>query len=95
MAGLKAPFSDIKKHIQSYDNLFLDTSNATHTLSEEEFTYLLRIHGPEKIIFGTDWPWFDFKKEIKMVDSLSDKAGFSKTQKKMIFASNIYNLLQG
>ncbi|MCD4744008.1 MAG: amidohydrolase family protein, partial [Desulfobacteraceae bacterium] len=40
MAGLKAPFKDIKKHIKNYDNLFLDTSNATHTLSQNEFVEL-------------------------------------------------------
>ena len=94
MAGLKAPFQNIKKHILKYDNLFLDTSNATHTLSNDEFIELLKIHGPEKIVFGTDWPWFDFKKEIQIVDSLSDKAGFSKAQKEMVFGYNIHNLIK-
>jgi uncharacterized protein len=93
MAGLKATFQNIKRHILKYDNLFLDTSNATHTLSQDEFVELLKIHGSEKIIFGTDWPWFDFKKEYQIVESLSDKAGFSKAQKEMIFGSNIYKLL--
>ncbi|MCP3900835.1 MAG: amidohydrolase family protein [Desulfobacteraceae bacterium] len=94
MAGLKASFQIIKKHILKYDNLFLDTSNATHTLSIDEFVGLLKIHGPEKIIFGTDWPWFDFKKEHEIVDSLSNKAGFSKFQKERVFGKNIYNFIQ-
>jgi predicted TIM-barrel fold metal-dependent hydrolase len=94
MAGLKTPFQKIKKHILKYDNLFLDTSNATHTLSQGEFVALLKIHGPEKIIFGTDWPWFDFKKEYKILERLSGKAGFSKKQKEMIFGYNIYNLIK-
>ncbi len=93
MAGLKADFLNIKKHIVKYDNLYLDTSNATHTLSQDEFVELLLIHGPEKIIFGTDWPWFDFKKEIEIIEHLSDRAGFSRTQKEMIFGQNIHNLL--
>ncbi|MCK5099171.1 MAG: amidohydrolase family protein, partial [Desulfobacteraceae bacterium] len=94
MAGLKAPFQNIKKHILKYDNLFLDTSNATHTLSQDEFVELLKTHGSERIIFGTDWPWFDFKKEYEIVKNLSDKAGFSKTQKEMIFGYNIHNLIR-
>lgn len=93
MAGLADSFENIKKHILKYDNLFLDTSNATHTLSQIEFVELLKIQGPEKIIFGTDWPWFDFKKEYELVNALSEKAGFSKAQKKMVFGKNIYNLL--
>jgi predicted TIM-barrel fold metal-dependent hydrolase len=93
MAGLKAPFQNIKKHILKYNNLFLDTSNANHTLSQDEFVELLVIHGPEKIIFGTDWPWFDFKKEYEIVKSLLNRAGFSKIQKEMIFGLNIHNLL--
>ena len=93
MAGLKAPFQNIKKHILNYNNLFIDTSNAAHTLSQDEFVELLVIHGPEKIIFGTDWPWFDFKEELQIVESLTDIAGFSKMQKEMVFGQNIHNLL--
>ncbi|MCK5313323.1 MAG: amidohydrolase family protein [Desulfobacteraceae bacterium] len=93
MAGLADQFKYIKKYIQRYDNLFLDTSNATHTLSHDEFIELLKIQGPERIIFGTDWPWFDFKQEYELVETLSTKAGFSKAQKDMVFGENIYNLL--
>ena len=93
MAGLADSFKNIKKHILKYDNLFLDTSNATHTLSQVEFVELLKTHGPERIIFGTDWPWFDFKQEYELVETLSKKAGFSKAQKEMVFGKNIYNLL--
>ena len=94
MAGLLAPFSNIKKHISKYDNLFLDTSNATHTLSQHEFIDLIKIQGPEKIIFGTDWPWFDFLTESEILKNLLNKAGFSKHQKEMIFGYNIHNLIQ-
>jgi uncharacterized protein len=94
MAGLRAPFIEVKKFIRKYDNLFLDTSNATHTLSQTEFVELIKIHGPERIIFGTDWPWFDFKKEYKLVENLSDKAGFSDIQKNMIFGKNIHDLIK-
>ncbi len=94
MAGLTAPFQQIKKNIIQYDNLYLDTSNATHTLSKDQFVELLMIHGPERIIFGTDWPWFDFRKEYKTVEKLAHRAGFSGNQKQMIFGGNIYKLLQ-
>lgn len=93
MAGLDAPFDKISKHLLPRDNFFLDTSNADHTLSEDEFVYLLKTHGPEHIFFGTDWPWFGYKLEIDIVAKRLDKAGFTPEQKKDVFKNNIAKLL--
>ncbi len=88
MGGLAAPFSQIIDHLKPCDNLFLDTSNAAHTLAEAEFMALLKLHGPEKILFGTDWPYFSFKTELSLVSYLIEKAGFSDSQKAMVMGLN-------
>ena len=58
MGGLTAPFEEACEHLTPRDNLFLETSNAAHTLKRDEFVQLLKTHGPGHILFGTDWPWF-------------------------------------
>ena len=93
MGGLTAPFEDIIRCLPTRDNLYLDTSNAAHTLNEAEFVQLLRVHGPDRIMFGTDWPWFDPGEEILLIDRLLDRAGYSVNDKAKVFGGNIAELL--
>jgi len=94
MGGLAAPFHEIKAHLTPMDNLYLDTSNAAHVLSEQDFVFLLKAHGPERIIFGTDWPWFTHKEEIDLQGRMYQTAGFSKKDKELIFSRNMVGLTQ-
>ncbi len=93
MGGLTAPFEDIIRCLPAADNLYLDTSNAAHTLNEAEFIRLLRVHGPNRILFGTDWPWFDPGKEILLIEGLLDRAGYTINDKAKVFGGNIAELL--
>jgi predicted TIM-barrel fold metal-dependent hydrolase len=93
MGGLDAPYDEIRRHLKARPNLYLDTSNAAHTLSSKDFCELLTIHGPSHILFGTDWPWFFQKEEIGLISGLLDRAGFSQEDKNLVFCSNIYGLL--
>jgi len=92
MGGLDAPFREIL-YLFPKDNLYLDTSNAAHTLKNEEFIRLLKLHGPGHILFGTDWPWFYYDVETTLIRELLDKAGYSEEQKKAVFGGNITRLL--
>jgi predicted TIM-barrel fold metal-dependent hydrolase len=93
MGGLAAPPEEIFTHLAPSKNLYLDTSNAAHTLSEKDFLRLLEIHGPEHIIFGTDWPWFDHKEELNIIGRLLDLAGYNRQEKEKVFYGNIAGLL--
>jgi len=93
MGGLDAPFDEILRGLPPAKNLFLDTSNAGHTLQEKEFLRLLELHGPEHILFGSDWPWFGYEKEIKHIDKLLGKAGYTEKEKSRVFSGNIARLL--
>ena len=93
MGGLTAPFEDIIRSLPAADNLYLDTSNAAHTLKETEFIRLLDVHGPERIIFGTDWPWFDPGEEILLIEGLLDQAGYTVNDKAKVFGGNIAELM--
>jgi len=93
MGGLAAPSEEIFTHLVPSKNLYLDTSNAAHILSEKDFLRLLEIHGPEHIIFGTDWPWFDHKEELNIIGRLLDLAGYNREEKEKVFYGNIAGLL--
>jgi len=93
MGGLAAPTEEIFTQLVPSKNLYLDTSNAAHTLSENDFLRLLKIHGPEHIIFGTDWPWFDHKEELNIIGRLLDLAGYNREEKEKVFYRNIAGLL--
>ena len=93
MGGLTAPFEDICNYLPPSSNLFLDTSNAAHTLSKTEFIHLLKTHGAGHIIFGTDWPWFDPAAEIALITGYLEEAGFSMKDKDAVFGENIARLL--
>jgi predicted TIM-barrel fold metal-dependent hydrolase len=93
MGGLDAPYAEINRHLTPRPNLYLDTSNAAHTLSTADFCELVEAHGPDHILFGTDWPWFSHKKEIDLIDNLLDKVGFNDPEKSRLFRFNIVRLL--
>ena len=93
MGGLTAPFEDNIHYLPAADNLYLDTSNAAHTLNETEFIRLLQIHGSNRILFGTDWPWFDPGEEIMLIEGLLDRAGYTVNDKAKVFGGNIAELM--
>lgn len=92
MGGLNAPFSEISEYIKPMENMFLDTSNAAHTLEISEFVRLLKMHGPEHIIFGTDWPWFGYRPEIALIGEMLKYAGYNEIQEEAVFSGNIARL---
>jgi len=93
MGGLGASFEELNRDLISLPNLYLDTSNASHTLSPEEFVSMLHTYGPGHIIFGTDWPWFIPSREIELVEEFMEKAGYKGPEKEKVFSGNLEKLL--
>ncbi len=92
MGGLLADFDEIREALIPAPNLFLDTSNAAHTLKEEQFVELLRIHGSAHILFGTDWPWFVHSAELDKIGNLLAKAGYDQADQEAVFGENARKL---
>jgi len=93
MGGLGAPRELIYRHLPPAPNFYLDTSVAAHTLSERDFLRLLELHGPDHVIFGTDWPWLSHRNEIKLIGKLLDQAKLDPLEKEKVFSRNIAGLL--
>lgn len=92
MGGLLADFDELRRALHPAPNLYLDTSNDAHTLSEEQFIELLKIHGSSQILFGTDWPWFVHTAELSKIGSLLVKAGYDQLQQAAVFGQNARRL---
>jgi uncharacterized protein len=93
MGGLSAPFDEVVSHLPPMENLFLDTSNAAHVMTEQQFVTLLKRHGPEHIVFGTDWPWFRHDEEIRTISRLLERAGFNEDRQELVFSANMAGLM--
>jgi uncharacterized protein len=93
MGGLLADFDDLRRNLVPAPNLYLDTSNAAHTLTEDQFVELLCIHGSSHILFGTDWPWFDHASELAVIRALLNRAGYDQEDHHRVFGDNAQQLL--
>jgi uncharacterized protein len=94
MGGLAADPDELLHELTPAANLYLDTSNAAHTLTNGEFTELLKTHGPYHILFGTDWPWFHHAAEILKIRSLLAEAGYNASEQEAVFGENACKLFR-
>lgn len=69
-------------------NLYFDTSSTLMELEPEKFTEIVRKHGADKILFGTDYPISDYNLEYKRFQMLN----LTEEEKEKIFYKNAYKL---
>lgn len=70
-------------------NVYFDTSSALFMLNKENATDIIRLHGPEKILFGSDYPMWNHKEELQRFLSL----GLTQNEREMILWKNASKLL--
>lgn len=70
-------------------NLYLDTSSSLYFLEPSMAVEMIRKHGAEKFLFGTDFPMWNHKEEIKRFFALD----LSEKEKRMILYDNAARLL--
>ena len=67
--GGHAQWDDVEKYLAGKD-IYLDTSMGFEYFSHEQFLRIVKQHGPDKILFGSDAPWSDAGLEIGHLMSL-------------------------
>lgn len=70
-------------------DLYLDTSYTVGGMSDDQFIRIVRKHGTDKILFGTDSPWKDQKKEIEAIQKLP----LTREEQEKILGQNAVKLL--
>lgn len=71
-------------------NLYLDTSSSTRFMKPKEAKEIIRSHGADKILFGTDYPLSEHKFEMECLKRLR----LTKEEYEMIYWKNAYKLFK-
>ena len=53
------------------ENVYFDTAYILRFIDEPTFKKILKKHGEDKILFGSDSPWSDIKKDVEILKSFS------------------------
>jgi predicted TIM-barrel fold metal-dependent hydrolase len=81
--------------METYPNVYLDTSTTIEgtlpasLLSDDDAVAMIRRVGPDRVLFGSDWPWFHPIKDAQRIDSLPLTA----EEKRLIFYENAQRAL--
>jgi predicted TIM-barrel fold metal-dependent hydrolase len=68
MGGFRM-WDEVREHLVGSD-VWLDTSYTLGYLSDEQFVEIVRAHGVERIMFGTDAPWGDMAADVRRMQEL-------------------------
>ena len=70
-------------------DVYIDTSMGFDYYTQEQFLRIVRAHGADKVLFGSDAPWSNAGKEIAAIRSLD----LSEAEKELIFHGNAERIL--
>ncbi len=70
-------------------NIYLDTSSSLAIIDKEKATYIIRKHGVNKILFGSDYPMWSHEEELQRFYSLE----LTDEERKLILCDNALSLL--
>lgn len=76
--------------LSEYENLYVDCCSSTAYLSDSEFCRCVEKFGTKRVLFGTDYPMWSAKTEIKSIMRM----GFSEDELHNIFYNNICRFLE-
>ena len=84
-------WDDVERHLAGkFRNIWLDVSVIAGHIEPEQLLRIIRSHGTDRILFGSDCPWDDPANEITMIEELP----LSETDKELIFSKNAKELLE-
>lgn len=86
--GGHAQWDDVER-VLAGKNIYLETSMGFEFFSKEQFLRIVKTHGANKVLFGTDSPWSNAKTEIENLKALP----LSEDEKNGIFYGNAKRIL--
>jgi predicted TIM-barrel fold metal-dependent hydrolase len=88
LGGLQQ-WNEVEKHLVG-TNVYLDTSMGFSQYPTEQFMRIVKNHGADKLLFGSDTPWGNLKEELSIFHSLP----LSEAEKTSILYKNAKRLLR-
>jgi predicted TIM-barrel fold metal-dependent hydrolase len=81
-------WDEVGKHLVGLP-LYFETSTAPTNFSPENFVRLCRRHGMERVLFGTDTPWYGQRFDREWIE----RCGLTDSEKELVFHRNAEKLL--
>lgn len=63
-------WDDVEEYLVGRDNVWLDTSMGFEYFPHEQFLRIVKKHGADRILFGSDSPWSDASAELQTLERL-------------------------
>lgn len=83
-------WESVLHYVAGMDNLYLDTAFIANEMDDETLMRLIKAHGSDKILLGSDCPWNETTSEIEIIKRLP----ISEQEKEMILGETAKKLLQ-
>ncbi len=71
------------------EEIWFDTSAVNNYMDKDDFLRICKKHGTDRIVFGSDTPWYDQAQSVKWIES----SGLSDSELEKIFYKNSSGLL--
>lgn len=82
-------WDEAKKYLIGKTDIYIDTSSAIRFLKPREARDIIRAHGADRVLFGTDYPLSLHKEELEIFDRI----GLTEEESEKILWKNAYRLL--
>lgn len=87
--GSQQMWDDVEKYLVGRD-VYFDTSMGFECFPQEQFLRIVKNHGADKILFGSDSPWSNASRELEILRSLP----LEEKEKRLIMCENAERLLR-
>ena len=89
LGGLRM-WDDVRRHLlPAGGNVYFDTAYVSFYMGQEEMAELIRDIGPERVIFGSDYPWEEPGRAVEIIKGL----GLCVAEERAILGKNAARLL--
>jgi predicted TIM-barrel fold metal-dependent hydrolase len=90
LGGLRM-WDDVRRHLlpAAGGNVYFDTAYVSFYMGQEEMAELIRDIGPERVIFGSDYPWEEPGRAVEIIKGL----GLCEVEEQAILGKNAVALL--
>ncbi len=89
-AGYQA-WDDAEKYVLGkFDNVYIDTSSSLFCIPPSRALNMIKKHGVERVVFGTDYPMWEPKEEIERFMDIA----LTEEERKLIFSENLLRILK-
>jgi predicted TIM-barrel fold metal-dependent hydrolase len=89
LGGLRM-WDDVRRHLLPVGgNVYFDTAYVSFYMGREEMAELIRDIGPERVIFGSDYPWEEPGRAVEIIKGL----GLCEEEEQAILGKNAATLL--